>query len=105
MAKHNSTGTARGGGAKLVAKVSRAGTAAKAALKGAAKAAKVDPGVAGKTARQIPKAKPDRGAVDAPGKRHRKPTPNVKLDERMGEPVGKQMGQKNFQVGKSRGRG
>jgi len=49
--------------------------------------------------------KPSRGAVDAPGKRHRKPPPQEKIDKRMGEPVGKQMGQKNFQVGKSRGRG
>ena len=49
--------------------------------------------------------RPSRGLVDAPGKRHRQPPPNVKLDKRMGEPVGKQMGQKSFQVGKSRGRG
>ncbi len=50
-------------------------------------------------------ARPSRGAVDAPGKRHRKPPPQEHLDKRMGEPVGKQMGQKSFQVGKSRGRG
>ena len=49
--------------------------------------------------------KPSRGLVDAPGKRHRKPPPQERLDKRMGEPVGKQMGQKSFQVGKSRGRG
>ena len=50
-------------------------------------------------------AKPSRGAVDAPGKRHRKPPPQESINKRMGEPVGKQMGQKSFQVGKSRGRG
>ena len=62
--------------------------------------------VAGSEARKIAKdAKPSRGAVDAPGKRHRKPPPQEHLDKRMGEPVGKQMGQKSFQVGKSRGRG
>ncbi len=55
------------------------------------------PKVAAKPAKVV--AKPDRGPVDAPGKRHRKPTPNVKLDKRMGEPVGKQMGQKNFKMG------
>lgn len=36
-----------------------------------------------------------RGAVDAPGKRHRKPPPQEHLDPRMGEPVGKKMGQKS----------
>ena len=46
-----------------------------------------------------------RGAVDAPGKRHRKPPPQEAINKRMGEPVGKQMGQKSFKVGKSRGRG
>ena len=42
-----------------------------------------------------------RGPVDAPGKRHRKPPPQESLDKRMGEPVGKQMGQKSI---KNRGR-
>ncbi|HET9833636.1 MAG TPA: hypothetical protein VFP91_18070 [Vicinamibacterales bacterium] len=36
-----------------------------------------------------------RGPVDAPGKRHRKPLPPERLDTRLGEPTGKQMGQKN----------
>jgi hypothetical protein len=36
-----------------------------------------------------------RGPVDAPGKRHRKPLPQEPIDKRMGEPRGKQMGQKN----------
>jgi hypothetical protein len=35
-----------------------------------------------------------RGPVDAPGKRHRKPPPQESIDKRMGEPQGKQMGQK-----------
>jgi len=43
-----------------------------------------------------------RGPVDAPGKRHRKPPPQEWLDKRMGEPSGKQMGQKSA---KTRGRG
>ena len=46
-----------------------------------------------------------RGAVDAPGKRHRKPPPQEAIDKRMGEPVGKKMGQKNFKMGTGRGRG
>ena len=36
-----------------------------------------------------------RGPVDAPGKRHRKLLPQEPIDNRMGEPRGKQMGQKN----------
>jgi hypothetical protein len=36
-----------------------------------------------------------RGPVDAPGKRHRKPLPHEPIDKRVGEPRGKQMGQKN----------
>lgn len=43
-----------------------------------------------------------RGPVDAPGKRHRKPPPQERIDKRMGEPVGKKMGQKSA---KNRGRG
>ena len=36
-----------------------------------------------------------RGPVDAPGKRHRKPLPQEPIDKRLGDPRGKQMGQKN----------
>jgi hypothetical protein len=46
-----------------------------------------------------------RGPVDAPGKRHRRPLPQEKLDKRMGEPRGKQMGQKNAKTGRRGGRG
>lgn len=42
------------------------------------------------------------GAVDAPGKRHRRPPPQELFDPRLGEPMGKQMGQKSL---KRRGRG
>ena len=51
------------------------------------------------------KTRASRGPVDAPGKKHRKPPPQESINRRMGEPVGKQMGQKSFKVGKSRGRG
>jgi hypothetical protein len=46
---------------------------------------------------------PSRGAVDAPGKRHRKPLPPERIDKRMGEPVGKQMGQKSAKTGRRGG--
>ena len=46
-----------------------------------------------------------RGPVDAPGKRHRKPQPQERIDKRMGEPRGKQMGQKSFKIGRRSGRG
>jgi hypothetical protein len=40
-------------------------------------------------------ARLSRGPVDAPGKRHRRPLPNEPVDIRMGEPRGKQVGQKS----------
>jgi hypothetical protein len=46
-----------------------------------------------------------RGPVDAPGKRHRKPLPQEPIDKRMGEPRGKQMGQKSAKTGTRGGRG
>jgi hypothetical protein len=42
------------------------------------------------------------GVVDAPARRLRKPPPQELFDPRLGEPMGKQMGQKNL---KRRGRG
>jgi hypothetical protein len=50
-------------------------------------------------------ARRSRGPVDAPGKRHRKPEPQERIDKRMGEPRGKQMGQKSFKIGRRSGRG
>jgi len=47
---------------------------------------------------------PTRGPVDAPGKRHRQPLPNERIDRLMGEPTGKQMGQKS-RSGRRGGRG
>jgi hypothetical protein len=46
-----------------------------------------------------------RGPVDAPGKRHRKPPPQEPIDKRLGEPRGKQMGQKSVKTGWRGGRG
>jgi hypothetical protein len=45
-----------------------------------------------------------RGPVDAPGKRHRKPLPPERIDGQMGEPKGKQMGQKSAKTGRRGGR-
>ena len=85
----------RDGAAKLLEQVNRAGTVvSKAAAKSAGKpkaksSAKASKGRSG-------------GAVDAPGKRHRRPPPQELFDPRLGEPMGKQMGQKSL---KRRGRG
>jgi hypothetical protein len=45
------------------------------------------------------------GAVDAQGKRHRKPPPQELFDPRLGEPMGKQMGQKSVKNRMRSGRG
>jgi hypothetical protein len=60
--------------------------------------------MAKRTAKETPApaARPSRGPVDAPGKRHRKPLPDEPLNKRLGEPMGKQMGQK---TGRRGGRG
>jgi len=46
-----------------------------------------------------------RGLVDAPGKRHRKPVPQERIDKHMGDPIGKQMGQKTAKNARRSGRG
>ena len=46
-----------------------------------------------------------RGPVDAPGKRHRKPLPQERIDKLMGEPIGKRMGQKSTKGGRRGGGG
>ena len=52
-----------------------------------------------------PVTRPSRGPVDAPGKRHRKPLPQERIGKLMGEPVGKQMGQKSAKNRRRGGRG
>jgi hypothetical protein len=57
------------------------------------------------------KAKPStvrslsRQPVAAPGKRHRRPPPQERIDKRMAEPRGSQMGQKSSRIGRRGGRG
>ena len=55
------------------------------------------------TAKNRATTRVSRGPVDAPGKRHRKPPPQERLDKRMGEPVGKQLGQKSAKMTRGRG--
>jgi hypothetical protein len=96
----------RDGAADLLRHVNRASAAARASATKLAspkrqgrEGGKPAPGAA------APQARASRGPVDAPGKRHRKPPPQERIDKRMGEPVGKKMGQKQFKLGKGRGRG
>ena len=87
-------GRIRDGAADLLDHVNRASAQAR---KAAATPAATPP--------VAPKMRASRGAVDAPGKRHRKPPPQERLDKRMGEPVGKKMGQKNMKNRMRSGRG
>lgn len=85
----------RDGAADLLEHVSRASAQARKAV---AKPAAAKPAAA-------TTMRASRGAVDAPGKRHRKPPPQESIDKRLGEPVGKKTGQKSFKNDKRRGRG
>ena len=92
-------GRIRDGAVELLDHVNRASAEARkaAATPGVRKTA-ASPSVA-------PTMRASRGAVDAPGKRHRKPPPQERLDKRMGEPVGKKMGQKGIKNRMRSGRG
>jgi len=92
----------RDGATQLLDRVNRAGLAARDTVAKVVTAAKPTATSATKTVKATGRSG---GAVDAPGKRHRKPPPQESLDKRMGEPRGKKVGQKQFKVGKSRGRG
>ena len=87
----------RDGAADLLKHVNRASAAARKSV--AERVAAIRPKA---KAAAAPPMRPSRGAVDAPGKRHRKPPPQELFDPRLGEPMGKQMGQKSL---KRRGRG
>ena len=103
----------RDGATQLLERVNQSSVAARKSAIKVATAVKSSVQSARKAAPAPPPTPPKRegemgrsgGTVDAPGKKHRKPPPQESIDRRMGEPVGKQMGQKQFQVGKSRGRG
>ena len=94
----------RDGAAELLKQVNRAG----AVVSKSAAAAKLAPpkrqGREGEKSKVKAKSSKVRsgGAADAPVKRLRKPPPQELFDPRLGEPMGKQMGQKSL---KRRGRG
>lgn len=98
-------GQIRDGAADLLKHVKSTGAVVRRAAAKSASAAKISAKPVAVKPAEPPTKRQSRGAVDAPGKRHRKPPPQERTDRRMGEPVGKKMGQKSFQVGKSRGRG
>ena len=98
----------RDGAAELLDHVNRASAAARKAAASPMPAGKSSNAPAEKAApaeAAAPKVRASRGPVDAPGKRHRKPPPQESIDRRFGEVRGKHAGQKQFKVGKSRGRG
>jgi hypothetical protein len=82
-------GRIRDGAAELLQQVNREATSRRKASKPTA----------------APARRASRGPVDAPGKRHRKPLPPERIDKLMGEPIGKQKGQKNAKTGRRGGRG
>jgi hypothetical protein len=96
----------RDGATDLLSRVKQASDVAKnAAAKAAAPPTKPAARPAAKpAAKGAARTARSGGTVDAPGKRHRKPPPQEKADTRMGEVQGKKAGQKQFKVGKSRGR-
>jgi len=96
----------RDGATDLLSRVRQAGEVAKqSAAKAAAPAKSAAKPAATPAAKSATKAARSGGTVDAPGKRHRKPPPQQKAGKMMGEVQGKKAGQKQFKVGKSRGRG
>lgn len=83
----------RDGAADLLKQVNRAGAAVQKSVTGT-------PAKKAKKSKSKGKRK-DVGAPDAPSRRLRKPPPQELFDPRLGEPMGKQMGQKSL---KRRGR-
>ena len=81
----------RDGAADLLKQVNRTATAAKKSVTNPAAKSKANKG-----------KRKNAGAPDAPSRRLRKPPPHELFDPRLGEPMGKQMGQKSL---KRRGRG
>jgi len=96
----------RDGATQLLERVNQASESVRKSAASVATSVKSSVGAAEKTA-PAPAAAPkrSRGAVDAPGKKHRKPPPQQKIDRHMGEPAGKQMGQKSMKNRMRSGRG
>ena len=91
-------GQIRDGALNVLKQVNRASEEARKAV------ARQMPKATAKPAAKKTKATPrSGGTVDAPGKRHRKPPPQESINKRMGEPSGKQAGQKQFGLGRAAG--
>ena len=96
----------RDGATQLLERVNQASESVRKSAAKVATSVKSSVASAGKSAPPAPPApKRSRGAVDAPGKKHRKPPPQEKIARHMGEPVGKQMGQKSMKNRMRSGRG
>jgi hypothetical protein len=99
-------GLIRDGATQLLERVNQASESVRKSAAKVATSVKSSVAPAGKSAPPAPPApKRSRGAVDAPGKKHRKPPPQEKIARHMGEPVGKQMGQKSMKNRMRSGRG
>ena len=103
-------GQIRKGATQLMNRVNQAGAAVKktvtksvAAKKSKAPAPPKRRGREGEKSTTPAVKKRSGGAVDAPGKRHRKPPPQELFDPLLGKPMGRQVAQKN--VRQRRGRG
>ena len=94
----------RDGATQLLERVNQASESVRKSAAKAATSVKSSVASAGKSAPPAP-VRRSRGPVDAPGKKHRKPPPQEKFDRHMGEPVGKQMGQKSMKNRMRSGRG
>ena len=88
--------------ATVSASAQRVANRGTAAAKKAAKPASTEAAARKAANGKTPKA--SRGLVDAPGKKHRKPPPQVHIGRGMGEPEGKHMGRKDVKGEMRRGR-
>jgi hypothetical protein len=93
------------GAGELLKRVNTAGASAKETMAKAKKTVvKAATSVRSAKPAEAPKQRPSRGPVDAPGKKHRKPPPQQKVDRRGREPGGP-MGQQGMKGRMQRGRG
>jgi len=96
----------RDGAAEVLKRVDGAGAAAKQSVTRAkqsvTKAVKSRIAKPAQAEDEESDARPSRGAVDAPGKKHRKPPPQQKVTRGMTEPMGKRQGLKTYKVGSGR---
>jgi hypothetical protein len=96
----------RDGASEVLKRVNSAGAAAKqsvtTAKQSVTKAVKSRIAKPAKEEDEESNARPSRGAVDAPGKKHRKPPPQQKVMRGTTVPMGKRQGLKTYKVGSGR---